>query len=111
MQWYPRIPPTTHESKVIARQSWNRPELRRAILGVSDLGWGWCFEIRKGLYKRIPAIYILQGFEDILFFRNYPIFKIKSNFRKRLKSFLISETYLEGSKNSRKIPRHDLALS
>jgi hypothetical protein len=31
-QRYPRIPPTTHGSKVIARhRSWNRSELRRAI--------------------------------------------------------------------------------
>jgi hypothetical protein len=48
----------------------------------------------------------LLGFEDL--FRNYPIFKIKIDFQKRLKSFLISEKYLEDYKNSRKIPRHDL---
>jgi hypothetical protein len=62
MQRYPQIPPTTHGSKVIARRSyhrsWNRPELRRAITGVSDLNWGRGFEIRKGLDERIPTIYI-----------------------------------------------------
>jgi hypothetical protein len=55
--------------------------------------------------------YILLGFEDILFFIIILVFKIKNNFRKRLKSFLISEKYLEGSKCSRKTPRHDLALN
>jgi hypothetical protein len=55
-------------SKVIARQSyrqsyrqsWNRPELRRAIPGVSDLNWEWGFEIQKRIDKRIPAIYIAR---------------------------------------------------
>jgi hypothetical protein len=40
-QWYPRIPSTTHRSKVIAHRSccrsWNYLELWRAILGVSGL--------------------------------------------------------------------------
>jgi hypothetical protein len=49
-QWYPWIPMTTHRSKVIAclscRRSWNHSELQRAILGVSDLNWGWGFEFR-----------------------------------------------------------------
>jgi hypothetical protein len=53
--------------------------------------------------------YILLGFEDLLFFRNYPIFKIENHFQKRLKSFLIFKKYPEGSKNYRKISRHDLA--
>jgi hypothetical protein len=49
-QWYPWISMTTHKSKVIAclscRRSWNHSELQRAILGVSDLNWGWGFEFR-----------------------------------------------------------------
>jgi hypothetical protein len=36
-QRYPRISPTTHGLKVIARWSWNRLELCRAIPRVSDL--------------------------------------------------------------------------
>jgi hypothetical protein len=113
MQRYPRIPPMTHGLEVIARRScrrsWNRPELRRAIPGVSGLDWGWGFEIRKGLDERIPAIYILLGLEFILFFVIIPFLNLKVISEKRLKSFLISENYLEGSKNFRKIPRHDLA--
>ena len=53
-------------------------------------------------------IYILLGFEDLLFFRNYSNFKIENHFQKRLKSFLLFEKYLEGSKNSMKISKHDL---
>jgi hypothetical protein len=103
----------THGLEVIARRScrrsWNRPELRRAIPGVSGLDWGWGFEIWKGLDERIPAIYILLGLEFILFFVIIPFLNLKVISEKRLKSFLISENYLEGSKNFRKIPRHDLA--
>jgi hypothetical protein len=56
-----------------------------------DLDWGWGFESRKGLDERIPAIYILLGFEDILFFVIILFLELKSNFRKRLKSFSIYE--------------------
>jgi hypothetical protein len=35
-QRYPQIPPMTHRSKLIARRSCRRLELRRAISGVSD---------------------------------------------------------------------------
>jgi hypothetical protein len=49
-QRYPRILPTMHGLKVIAHRSWNGPELRRAISGVSDLDWGWGFKIWKGIY-------------------------------------------------------------
>jgi hypothetical protein len=66
-----------HGSKVIACWSWNRPELRRAIPRVSDLNWGRGFEIRKVLDQRILAIYILLGFEDILFFKIIPFLKLK----------------------------------
>jgi hypothetical protein len=74
---YPRIPLTTHGSKVNARRSWNSPELRRAIPGIMDLNWRSGFEIRKGLGERVPAIYILLGFEDILFFVVIPFLKLK----------------------------------
>jgi hypothetical protein len=55
--------------------------------------------------------YILLGFENILFFVLILFLKLKIIFRKRLKSFLISEKYLEGSKNCRKLSRHDLAFN
>jgi hypothetical protein len=42
---------------------------------LSNLGNG--FETWKGLVERVLAKYILQVFEDILFFRNKSIFKIK----------------------------------
>jgi hypothetical protein len=80
-QRYPQILPTTHRSKVIARWSyrwsWNRPELRFAIPGVSDLNWGRGFKIRKGLDERIPGIYILLWLEDILFFVIILFLKLK----------------------------------
>jgi hypothetical protein len=41
----------------------------------------------------------LLGFEDILFFVIIPFLKLKT----------IPEKYFDGSKNSRKNPRHDLA--
>jgi hypothetical protein len=44
-------------------------------------------------------IYILLEFEDILFFVIIPFLKLKT----------ILEKYFEGSENSRKIPRHNLA--
>jgi hypothetical protein len=57
--WYPQISPMTHELKVIARWSWNRPELWRGNDDATDLDswngsgiWNW-------LGERIPAIYIL----------------------------------------------------
>jgi hypothetical protein len=52
-------------------------ELRRVIPRIVDRIWGNGFEIWKWLNKRVPAIYIVLGFEDVLFFRNYPIFKTK----------------------------------
>jgi hypothetical protein len=80
-QLYSWILPMTHELKVIARRSchriWNRPELWRAIPGIVYRIWGNGFEISKGLIVRLPAKYILQGFEDILFYRNKINFKIK----------------------------------
>jgi hypothetical protein len=54
-------------------------------------------------------IHILLRFEDILFFIIIIFLKLKVILEKRLKSFLISEKYLESSKNYRKILRHDLA--
>jgi hypothetical protein len=57
---YPRIPPTTHGLKVITQRSWNRPELRRTIPGVSDLNWERGFKIRKRLDERFQAIYIAR---------------------------------------------------
>jgi hypothetical protein len=42
-----------------------------------DLNWRSGFEIRKGLGERVPAIYILLGFEDILFFVVIPFLKLK----------------------------------
>jgi hypothetical protein len=112
---YPRIPQTTYESKVIARRSchwsWNRPELRRAIPSVSDLDWEWGFEFRKELDERIlhthTYIYILLGFKDILFFVIIPFLKLKVISKKTEIVFNIRK-YLEGSKNYRKISRHDL---
>jgi hypothetical protein len=68
---------TKQGSKEIARRSWNRLELRRAILGVSDLDWRWGFKIGKGLDERIHTIYIFLVFEDILFFLIIPFLKLK----------------------------------
>jgi hypothetical protein len=45
--------------------------------GISDLDWGWGFESWKGLDERIPAIYILLGFEDILLFVIILFLKLK----------------------------------
>jgi hypothetical protein len=45
--------------------------------GISDLDWRWGLEFRKGLGERIPVIYILLGFEDILFFVIIPFLKLK----------------------------------
>ena len=61
MQRYPRIPPTMHGLKLIAhqsyRRSWNRPELRRAILGTVN-------------NERVPAIYIARVWRYFIFFGN-----------------------------------------
>jgi hypothetical protein len=46
-------------------------------VGVADLNWRKGFEIWKGLVDRIPTIYILLGFEDILFFVIIPFLKLK----------------------------------
>jgi hypothetical protein len=71
----------TNGLKVIARRScgwsWNLPELRRAIPGVSDLDLGWGFEIQKRLDERILVIFILIGFKGILFFVIIPFLKLK----------------------------------
>jgi hypothetical protein len=97
--------------KVIARcsfrRSWNHPKLRWAIPEIVDRIWEYGFKIGKGLGERVPAIYISRVRRHFIF-HNKPMFKIKI-ITKRLKSFLMSEKYLEGSKNSRKIPKHDLA--
>jgi hypothetical protein len=69
---------------------------------------GFQIESEGGVLNFV-VIYILLGFEDILFFIVIPFLKLKVIFIKRMKSFLISEKYLKGSKNSRKISRHDLA--
>jgi hypothetical protein len=42
-----------------------------------DLNWGNNFQIQKGIDERVPAIYILVGFEDILFFVIIPFLKLK----------------------------------
>jgi hypothetical protein len=71
----------THGLKVITRwscrRSWNRPELRRAIPGIVDRIWGNGFKIWKGLDERVPSIYILLRFENILFFAINPFLKLK----------------------------------
>jgi hypothetical protein len=67
-QRYPRISPTTPELKVIARWSWNRPELRRGTDGAVVLDSRNGSDIRNGLDERTPTIYILLGFKDILIF-------------------------------------------
>jgi hypothetical protein len=105
----------THGSKVNARRScrrschwsWNHSELRRAIPGVSDLNWGSGFEIWKEIDDRIPAIYIWLGFEDILFFVIITFLKLKIISEKAEIVFNVQKIS-QGSKNSRKIPRHDL---
>jgi hypothetical protein len=64
---------------------------------------GGVLNFGKGLMRGFQP-YILLGFEDILFFIIILFLTLKFIFRKRLKSFLISEKYLEGSKISKKIP-------
>jgi hypothetical protein len=68
MQRYPQISPTTHEFKVIAFRSWNRPELRRGTNDATDFDSRNGSDIWNGLGERIPAIYILLRFTYILFF-------------------------------------------
>ena len=60
-QRYPRIPQTMHGLGV-ARRSWNRPELRRAIPGASDRIWGKRFVFWNGLDEMKPDMYIYLGF-------------------------------------------------
>jgi hypothetical protein len=92
------------------------PELETSRTSVSNSG---SIRSRLGMEFRISKrtrwedssyiyIYIARVWRYFIF-SNYPIFKIISNFKKRLKSFLISEKYPKGSKNSRKIPGNDLA--
>jgi hypothetical protein len=68
---------------------------------------GWSFEIRKGFVERIPSIYILLGFEDILFFVIISFLKLKVISEKF--EIVFNRKYLECSDNSRKILRYDLA--
>jgi hypothetical protein len=75
-QKYPRILLTMHGSKSNCSPELEPSKLRRAIPGILELNWGRGFKIRKWLNKRIPAIYILLGFEYI-FFCNYHILKLK----------------------------------
>jgi hypothetical protein len=51
-----------HGLEVIARRSWNRPELRRAIPGARDWIWGKRFVFWNGLDEMKPDMYIYLGF-------------------------------------------------
>jgi hypothetical protein len=57
-------------SKGVRRvRSWNRHELRQVIPRVSDLDCGWGLNLGKGSTRGFQSyIYILLGFEGILFF-------------------------------------------
>jgi hypothetical protein len=57
-QRYPWITQTMHELRVIARRSWNRCELRRAISGARDWIWRNCFVLWNGLDEEKPDKYI-----------------------------------------------------
>jgi hypothetical protein len=112
-QWYPRIPSTTDGSKVIARRSFRRCWNHLRTLTSDFRGFRSNLRVGFRILKRARRedsihIYIARVWRSFIF-RNDPIFKIENRFQERLKSFLISEKYLEGSKKSRKIPRHDLA--
>ena len=61
-QRYPRILQTMHGLGVIARRSWNRSELRRAIPGARDWIWGKRFVLWNGLDEMKPDMYIYLGF-------------------------------------------------
>jgi hypothetical protein len=61
-QRYPRIPQTMHGLGVIARRSWNRPELRRAIPGARDWIWRKRFVFWNGLDEMKLDMYIYLGF-------------------------------------------------
>jgi hypothetical protein len=61
-QRYPRIRQTMHRLGVIARRSWNRPELRRAISRARDWIWRKCFVFWNGLEEMKPDMYIYLGF-------------------------------------------------
>jgi hypothetical protein len=74
------------ESKALGRSSRRdehsgtlgfHPELRRAIPGIVDRNWRKDFKIWKGFDERVPTIYILLGFEDILFFVIIPFLELK----------------------------------
>jgi hypothetical protein len=61
-QRYPRIRQTMHGLGVIARRSWNRPELRRAIPGARDWIRRKRFVFWNGLDEMKPDMYIYLGF-------------------------------------------------
>jgi hypothetical protein len=61
-QRYPRISQTMHGLGVITRRSWNRSELRRAILGARDRIWRNRFVFWNGLDEIKPNMYIYLGF-------------------------------------------------
>jgi hypothetical protein len=61
-QRYPRIRQTMHGLRVIARRSWNRPELRRAIPEARDWIWRKRFVFWNGFDEMKPDMYIYLGF-------------------------------------------------
>jgi hypothetical protein len=61
-QRYPRIRQTMYGLGVIARRSWNRPELRRAIPEARDWIWRKRFVFWNGLDEMKPDMYIYLGF-------------------------------------------------
>jgi hypothetical protein len=61
-QRYSRIRQTMHGLGVIARRSWNRPELRRAIPGAMDWIWRKRFVFWNGFDEMKPDMYIYLGF-------------------------------------------------
>jgi hypothetical protein len=81
-QRYPRIPQTMHGLGVIARRSWNRPELRRAIPGARDWIRRKRFVFWNGLDEMKPDMYIYLGFgRDKKFglIQILPFFKIRKS--------------------------------
>jgi hypothetical protein len=79
-QWYARIPPRTHGSKVIARRSWNH--LRTSASDSGSFGSkDGVSNFEKGSTRGFQP-YILLGFEHLLFFVIILFLKLKSIFRK-----------------------------
>jgi hypothetical protein len=114
MQRYPRMPDTAADTRI---ESNCTPELspdleppRTLASNFENCGsnMGNCFKIWKVLDERVPSIYILLGFEDILFFVIIPFLELKIILEKA-KIVLNVRKYIKGSKNSRNNPRHDLA--